>query len=310
MTQLKKKQHYVWKKYLIPWCNNNQIYASFKSSRKIIKTNIEGVAQERYFYALEEFTEEEEIILKELIRLWSNDIVQPFIMEYYNIIVYFSKVTRSIKDDKLSKDNSVGLEKKLASLKANTMEDMHTNFEKFGEKLIEVRKIEDLKFLDNERDLLTTMIYVSFQYLRTKNMREVVKPVINKYSFLSEKFINFFPFIYAPSIANSLTYGKNIKFIFLDNKTEIDFITTDQPIINAKKHVINDTGKVEQLDYYYPITPKIAIIIHYQEQKEKRKYVLIEKKEVIYYNKLMNSNAKEFVFSNTEEQLKTYLNSQ
>lgn len=304
MAQIKKKQHYVWKKYLMSWSYKDQIFASFRSSGKIIKTNIEGVAQERYFYALEEFTEEEEIILKELITLWSNDIVRPLIMEYYHMITSFSKINRAIKNKDLSIINTAELDKKLALLKANTMEDIHTSFEKFGEKLIEIRKVEDLEFLDDERELLLTMIYVCFQYLKTKNMREIIKPIIVKYPYLSDKFLNFIPFIYAPGIADSLTYGKNIKFIFFENKTEIDFITTDQPIINAKKHIINDNGNVAQLDYYYPITPKIAIVIHYQEQEEKRKYVLIEKEQVNHYNDLMIRNAKEFVFSNTEEQLK------
>lgn len=303
MTQIKKKQHYVWKEYLMSWSNKDQIFTSFKSSGKVFKTNLDRVVQERFFYSLEEFTEEEEIILKELITLWSNEIVRPLVMEFYHIITSFSKIHRAIKNKDLSSTNSAKIDKELALLKANTMEDMHTSFEKLGEKLIGIRKVEDLEFLDEERELLTTMIYVSFQYLRTKNMKEVVKPIINKYSYLSNKFLNFFPFIYAPQIANSLTYDKNIRFIFFDNKTGIDFITTDQPIINAKKHVVNETGVVSQLDYYYPITPKIAIIIHYQEQEEKRKYILIEKEQVNYYNDLMISNAKEFVFSSTEEQL-------
>lgn len=285
------------------WSNKNQIFASFKSSSKIIKTNIEGVAQERFFYALEELTEEEEIILKELITLWSNDIVRPLLMEYYKMITMYSKINRAKKSIDLGTVNSTELDKNLALLKANTIENIHTSFEKFGERLIAIRKVEDLEFLDNEPELLTTMIYVCFQYLRTKNMREVIKPIITKYPYISNKFLNFIPFIYALGIANSLTYEKNIKFIYFDNKTEIDFITTDQPIINAKKHIISDTGIVSQLEYYYPITPKIAIIIHYQEQEEKRKYVLIEKQQVNHYNDLMISNAKEFVFSSTEEQL-------
>lgn len=306
MTQIKKKQHYVWKKYLMSWTKKKQIFASFKSSSKIIKTNIEGVAQERFFYALEEFTKEEEDILKELIKVWSNDIVLPFIMQFYDMITSYSKINREIINKDLSYINTAEMDKDLASLKSNTLEDIHTSLEKLGEKLIEIREVEDLAFLDNEQELLNTMIYVSFQYLRTKNMREVLKPIIINRPYLSDKYLNFFPFIYAPGIANSLTYGKKTKFIFLDNKTKIDFITTDQPIINAKKHIIDDNGNVSQLDFYYPITPKIAIIIHYQQQQEKRKYILIEEDMVNYYNDLMIKNAKEFIFSKTEEQLKTY----
>lgn len=205
-------------------------------------------------------------------------------------------------------NNNAKLEKDLALLKANTMEDIHATFEKFGEKLIAVRKFEDLEFLDNEEDLLPTMIYISFQYLRTKNMQEAIKPVLSRYSYLSEKYLNFFPFIYAPAIANSLAFLKETRYIFFDNNTEIDFITTDQPIINVKKDVVNNAGEVSQMDLYYPITPKKAIIIHYQEQEEKRKYVSIENEQVVYYNNMMLKNAREFIFSSSIEQLNNFLN--
>lgn len=61
----KKKHHYVWKIYLKPWTDNEQVPALFKNSKKIINTNPEGIEQQRYFYALKVFTEEEEIMLKE-----------------------------------------------------------------------------------------------------------------------------------------------------------------------------------------------------------------------------------------------------
>ncbi len=71
--QVKKKHHYVWKEYLKAWSENNQVPALIKKSGKIIKANPEGLAQQRYFYALEEFTQEEEIILKKLVNQWSKE---------------------------------------------------------------------------------------------------------------------------------------------------------------------------------------------------------------------------------------------
>lgn len=307
MSQVKKKQHYVWKKYLASWSNRNQIFTLLKSSGKIVKTNLEGVAQERFFYALEEYTEEEEIILRELIRLWSNEVVRPITEELFEMFVSYSKIKRALKNKDLRSVDTSGLDKSLALLKANAMENVHTTFESFGGKLIAVRKVEDLKFLDANNELLFAMVYVCFQYLRTKNMKETIKPIIPKYDYLSEKFLNIFPFIYAPGMADTLTYVKDIKFIFFDNQTDVDFITTDQPIINIKKHLINEKGNVAQLDFYYPITPKIAIVIHYQEQDEKYKYSLIDREQVNTYNQKMLSNARDFVFSNSEAQLEAHL---
>ena len=100
----------------MPWSNKDQIFTSFKSSGKIFKTNLDRVAQERFFYSLEEFTEEEEIILKELIELGSNEIVRPLVMEFYHLITSFSKIYRAIKNKDLSSTNSATIDKELALL--------------------------------------------------------------------------------------------------------------------------------------------------------------------------------------------------
>lgn len=309
MEQIKKKQHYVWKEYLTSWSKNEQIFTLLKSSKKIINTNIEGVVQQRFFYALEEFSEEEEIILKELVERWSNETVLPINMEFYHKFTSYSKIKRALKNKDLSGIDTTKLEQQLNLIKANSMENSHTNFEKFGKKLIEIKDFEELYFLEDPIQLLSTMIYVSFQYLRTKNMSETIKPIIPKFPYLSDKFLNFFPFIYAIPMANSLTYIKDIKFIYIDNKTDIDFITSDQPIINEKKHIVDEIGNVAQLDFYYPINPKTAIIIHYQEQKEKYKYVLAEIDQIKNYNDAMFKASREFVFSNNKNQLDVYINS-
>jgi hypothetical protein len=306
MQQIKRKHHYVWKEYLKSWSNNDQVFAFLKSTKKLIKSNTEGVGQERFFYGLEVFTEEEEIVLKELVESWSNDSVREINLEFYHIFTSYSKIKRALTNKDLSTIDNEKLKHQLDLLKANTMEESHTIIEAFGKKLIKISKFEDLRFLEETNELLSTMIYISFQYLRTRNMREIIKPIMPKYSYLSEKFLNIFPFIYATAIADSLTHKKTVRFIYLNNQTDVDFITSDQPIINEKKHILNDEGTVAQLNFYYPIHPGIALVIHYQEQQEKYKYVNIEKLEVEKYNLLMFNNAREFVFATSEDQLILY----
>ena len=47
----KKKQHYVWKKYLKPWTEDGKIWCRRGSA--FFNTTLENVAQERYFYYAE-----------------------------------------------------------------------------------------------------------------------------------------------------------------------------------------------------------------------------------------------------------------
>ncbi len=50
--QKKKKQHFVWRKYLKGWSENDSIYCLMDG--RIFKPGLMGVGQERYFYKLKE----------------------------------------------------------------------------------------------------------------------------------------------------------------------------------------------------------------------------------------------------------------
>jgi hypothetical protein len=55
-----KRQHYVWRAYLRPWAKNERIWTNFKQLNKIQQPSLMGVAQEKYFYKLVDFTDSEE----------------------------------------------------------------------------------------------------------------------------------------------------------------------------------------------------------------------------------------------------------
>jgi hypothetical protein len=49
METNKKRQHYVWKKYLKPWTINGKLWC--KRNGIIFNPSLENIAQEKYFYA-------------------------------------------------------------------------------------------------------------------------------------------------------------------------------------------------------------------------------------------------------------------
>ena len=63
--QKKKKQHFVWRKYLKAWSENDSIYCLMDG--RIFKSGLMGVGQERYFYKLKELTKDEIKFIKALI---------------------------------------------------------------------------------------------------------------------------------------------------------------------------------------------------------------------------------------------------
>jgi len=51
--EIKKRQHYVARYYLKPWSDNEQIYCI--RNQKVFKSNLMNIAQEKYFYELQEW---------------------------------------------------------------------------------------------------------------------------------------------------------------------------------------------------------------------------------------------------------------
>jgi hypothetical protein len=309
MTEIKKRHHYIWREYLRNWSINEKINSLLLQDKKILNdVNLMNVGQEKFFYKLEEFTREEEIILFELVKSWSNEATLEMNLEIFKTFTSYSKL-KKIADDhfKLNPNNHLKLQSKLDAFKYNSIEDIHTLLESFGKKIIAIKSMEDLKFLDDEKELFLTMIFIAFQYVRTKKMRAYVENVIKTHPILSIKFVDPFAFIFSTNLADSLTFHQDLTFTLLENFTSKEFITSDQPLINLKKDIKDVNNKVKDFKVYYPLNPRLALIIHCGE-KAKEKYILEkpDEGEINKLNKFMLTNSDRFIFSQTPELLEYY----
>lgn len=309
MTEIKKRHHYIWREYLRNWSTNDKINSLLVKEKKILtEVNLVNVAQEKFFYQLEEFTEEEEIILFDLVKSWSNEATLEMNLEIFKTFTSYSKI-KKIADHhvKLNPDNQLKLQSKLDAFRYNSIENIHTLLESFGKKIIAVESMEDLKFLDDERELFLTMIFIAFQYLRTKKMRTSVENIIKTKPLLSIKFVDPFAFIFSTNLANSLTFHKDLTFTLLENTTSTEFITSDQSLINLEKDIKDVNNKVINFRVYYPINPRLALIINY-DKNPKEKYILekLDEKKINELNSFMFTNSDRFIFSQTTKLLEYY----
>lgn len=273
--------------------------------------NIVNVAQENFFYQFEEFTLEEEIILFELVKEWSQEETLVFNLEIYKTFTVYSRV-KSIIDEylKVESQNNSEIIHRLNLIKFNGIENIHALLESFGKKIIKIKTVQDLKFLDDEQERFFTMFFLSFQYLRTKKMRKSVEAVIAKKDYLSVKYLDVISFIFSTVLANGLSFHKSLKFVLLQNTTEIEFLTSDQPLINLKKDLKDERNNVKDFELYYPINPNLALVIHYDHSTQKEKYLgsVINEDEVHKLNLFLIKNSENFIFSNNIKLLEYYKN--
>ncbi len=90
---------------------------------------------------------------------------------------------------------------------------------------------------------------------------------------------------------------QNADIKIVRNKTSLPFITSDQPVVNMKAKA--DGEAPTELVLYYPITPKVAIIIN----GGKEEMILDKKTKVDDLNRIIWEHSHEYIVSDNEKLL-------
>jgi len=262
-----KRQHYVWRHYLRPWADNESIWAYLKEPNKIIKSDLMGVAQERYFYKLVDFTDAEENFLEKYIEHSSPQLVKDLNFDFLRLFTSTSKLKKALD---ATTNPAVDKEKyieEIRKLEINLMEVGHGKMEALGQKLLTYRSLNDLKTIEQDDYLFDAIMFLCFQYFRTKSMRKsALKSFVGgKYEELANKSWNILSYVTATTLAKNVSLDPKIKFI----------------------------------------SPNHALAIHFRDdQMEKYVNKVADDALVNYLNEKVFDNADYFVFADNEEILK------
>jgi|SRR5690554_942578 len=309
MSDIKKRQHYVWRHYLRPWANNEQIWTYLKEESKIINPGLMGVAQEKHFYKLIEFSEDEENFLRKYIEHTSPAVVKGLNLDFLTLFTSHYKLKKQLDTNtnpSLDKD-TIGEE--IKKLEHNLMEDAHGKMEALGFELLKCQSLEDLKSLEEDDKIFDAIMFLCFQYFRTKSMKKSALKSFqgDRFEELANKSWNIISYSMATTLARSISLDKNLKFVFVKNSTNDHFITGDQPVFNILNDKVNEKGEVIELELYYPLCPVTAIRIHF-DNKQENKYIeeSVTADKVEYFNQKVFDNSDFFVFADSEGLLKKY----
>lgn len=305
MSNIKKRQHYVWRYYLKPWADNESIWTYFKESDKIKKPNLKRVAQEKYFYKLTDFNNKEEEFLKKFINYKSPEVVKYLNFYFLELFIIPYKLRKRLETNKNTLIDKDCIAKEISKLEINLMEEAQCKMEGFGSKLLRCGNLDDLKSLDKD-ELLKSIIFLCFKYSRTRNIKESVLQQFKGDSFekFSEMSWNIISYLMAIRLARSISTNRNLKFIFIENNTNNHFLKGDQPIFNILNDKLNENGELTDFELYYPITPKHSLSIHFcPTQNEKFENKIADAEMINYLNKKVIENSYFYVFADSKEQL-------
>jgi hypothetical protein len=116
--------------------------------------------------------------------------------------------------------------------------------------------------------------------------------------FNNENIVRVYSLFFAEILANWMAENAKIYFIETDN----EFIAADQPIINIHSNDEITFKPVKEMEFYYPITPHLALFITSKDFKDKK----IDKLETDEYNKRLYRKSYEQIYAYSKEILNDF----
>ena len=302
----KRKHHYVWRKYLEAWSAGNQVWCC--RDKKIYRSNLKDVGEERDFYKPKCLTKDDiQAIRKIFIEPISSDEVKQLNLGWLKLYEGISNIQRYLNKHDLNQADIRQLEVNLHNIE----EDHYMRMEKAAWTYLASIIREDLSFYEREEDHINFIIFVCFQYFRTKTFYKRMRYAFND---SDDKILNveraaaFIRFYGATNVGASIYREKGIwKLVLLRNQSDIPFITCDQPVMNTFAYGKPAMSQVEDLELYYPIAPYLAVLLTKKKCFSYTDKSDIQKIEADTYNALAVNASYEAIYGNQEQVLKDQL---
>jgi hypothetical protein len=334
-----KKQHYVWRGYLKRWNENEDRFGRVYVYRKNVWGNqpeieyalLENVGFGKYFYDMTGFSKADISVVSQLIAhiqkdnlvsLGLNpellgdanaerDFIETLMEQYEDIDNKYQFLDKMISGDlSFYKDSLV--QETLNDLYDEVMNALFggrkkSDMELMVDTLNAMEHIgdEDLKhefhrffFMQHQRSPVIHETQVN-NFENLKSQYPAIKDINS--NFYANSLMIFFAEIMSVNVSNKMhTWIERY-----DNKTKVPFVTTDTPVVN-----LIGMEFLEKNEFYYPISPKIAIklcVTSKRSKYSKAKNIcmdMTDENEVKKLNLTTAKNCYNEVFSNDEGILK------
>lgn len=291
MTNIVKNQHYVYKHYLQLWVKDKKI-CCLRNNKNILYVNPDNVAQERYFYKFNEFSQEDLVLAMSVVDEYYSDRV----LRVYNEINTHLKHVKEF-DETLSQNISdfvKDCEEKYFN--CPTEIDLRDFLNEAYNKKLDQLTIEDKK--------MKICYTLGEQYCRTNKVKSgFVENNAFKEQNVHLENVWFLIRHYIASKIGMTLYYHNYRFCLLEDPNG-NFITGDQPIINTYANYSNVIP--EKFELYYPISPNLALLITEDKTFDDLSVNVIDSSLVEHFNDKIAECSYNQLFAMDESKLLKY----
>ena len=303
--QIKKKHHYIWRKYLKPWSTDNQIFCSRLGKK--FQTNLMNIGQEKGFYKLKELTDYDIKIIRTLaidtapVKLQSlhNDFLEAFIK-----ISKGKKYTKGFITSQETSREATKIDEALKIITWNFEEDIHCSIENIGADYLDSALKGDVDFFDTDKGFMLFVYFLSVQYMRTKRIKEDSCLALKAKGINIENSWSILSHIFSTNMGYSFYLDRScFRLVKLLSNEEIRFITTDQPVINIYGTGRNNFTPPSELAFYYPISPYCALLMTERNEYKDISEISLSNDKIQMYNELMLEYSYEQFYASSMKEL-------
>lgn len=270
---------------------------------KVFKASLMNIGHEKYFYKLQELT----LIEKDLIRRLAIEPSPNFLKPLHeNFLKNFTVIFDLKNIAKANNTYTDEIEEETEKLINNLEEDYHASIENIGQKYLKSILEKNIDFFMNENGRNEFSYYLTTQYMRTKQIRNsVIRAVGENKKVNIRKIWPILSHIFATNMGHSLASSKDYKIVLLENQSQKNFITGDQPVVNTFANDVAIDEEIFNLEFYYPISPKLALLITQKNELEPIQ-IIIDINEINNYNKMIFNFSEEQIYASSEVEFEAY----
>ena len=145
-SSVTKKQHYVWRAYLAAWVRKNKIYCLRDGG--IFPSNLMGVAQERYFYRLQELNAKEREFIRQFAMQESHGALKESNVEWLQLFTQLFDLKENLQERGLMNKE---FEQSLKEVELQLEESLHSMVEGDSKKYLDMLLSQNTSFYEDEQ---------------------------------------------------------------------------------------------------------------------------------------------------------------
>lgn len=182
-------------------------------------------------------------------------------------------------------------------------EDLHTSIEESFKPVLDSMLVGNLSFY-TDRVVATRFFHgIAAQYLRTDLAKKAQRTWTAAEFEVFERIANVLVHIYAVNLGFSLYADRErYRIILLENRTDVPFVTADQPVVNIASNP-TVTKPPDKFELYYPLSPTKAMLLVEPSSDHFPHDLAVSAVSVHVYNSLMAAHSYQQIYGSSRRAL-------